>query len=102
MDYHQRVPTQIDRFILLKSLLFKKLSFKAEVHSSDLVVGVKHFIQLIFCRSFSPPRPAEALASAVSMDAHYREKNFFGNTKNAFFLKKHAKWTLSNQTQIHP
>ncbi|WP_229648509.1 hypothetical protein, partial [Vibrio parahaemolyticus] len=37
------------------------------------------------------------IASAVSVDAHYREKNFFGNTKNAFFLKKHAKWTLSTQ-----
>ncbi|WP_080538950.1 hypothetical protein, partial [Vibrio vulnificus] len=24
LDYHQRVPTQIDRFILLKSLLFEK------------------------------------------------------------------------------
>jgi hypothetical protein len=36
------------------------------------------------------------------MDAHYREKIFFGKTKNAFFLKKHAKWILSIQPEKYP
>jgi hypothetical protein len=36
------------------------------------------------------------------VDAHYREKNFFGNTKNAIISKKHAKWTLSIQPYNYP
>ncbi|MFH4487073.1 hypothetical protein WMQ28_14585, partial [Vibrio metschnikovii] len=37
-DYHQRVPTQIDWFKLLKSLLANlSLSFEAEVNSSELI-----------------------------------------------------------------
>ncbi|TOP56856.1 hypothetical protein CGH12_20035 [Vibrio parahaemolyticus] len=51
MDYHQRVPTQIDRSILLKSLLFEKFSLKAEAYSNELILSVKHFLKLIF-RSF--------------------------------------------------
>ncbi|TKG27275.1 hypothetical protein FCV87_11645 [Vibrio breoganii] len=51
-DYHQRVPTQIDRFKLLKSLLiddsFCEEPLKADGHSSDLNLSVKHFFEFIF------------------------------------------------------
>ncbi|CAH7481391.1 conserved hypothetical protein [Vibrio chagasii] len=51
-DIHQRVPTQIDRFKLLKSFasqnfLFTKKPLKADVNSSDLILSVKHFLKLI-------------------------------------------------------
>ncbi|WP_260169789.1 hypothetical protein [Vibrio crassostreae] len=51
-DIHQRVPTQIDRFKLLKSFahrnfLFTKKPLKANVNSSDLILSVKHFLKLI-------------------------------------------------------
>ncbi|WP_422487469.1 hypothetical protein, partial [Vibrio chagasii] len=51
-DIHQRVPTQIDRFKLLKSFasqnfLFSKKPLKADVNSSDLILSVKHFLKLI-------------------------------------------------------
>ncbi|EOV0171055.1 hypothetical protein ACOIYK_004551, partial [Vibrio parahaemolyticus] len=63
LDYHQRVPTQIDRFILLKSLLCEKFSLKAEVHSSEIIERVKHFFfQFIFSEAFYLSDPAEALS----------------------------------------
>ena len=51
-DYHQRVPTQIDRFKLLKSLLFRGLPLKADGHSSDLNLSVKHFFAFYFEKYF--------------------------------------------------
>ncbi|EOV9325492.1 hypothetical protein ACN5WI_004480, partial [Vibrio parahaemolyticus] len=62
LDYHQRVPTQIDRSILLKSLLCEKFSLKAEVHSSEIIERVKHFFQFIFSEAFYLSDPAEALS----------------------------------------
>ncbi|TKG15126.1 hypothetical protein FCV81_17520, partial [Vibrio breoganii] len=54
-DYHQRVPTQIDRFKLLKSLLiddsFCEEPLKADGHSSDLNLSVKHFLNLFSNRT---------------------------------------------------
>ncbi|MEZ9918136.1 hypothetical protein AB4404_17160, partial [Vibrio breoganii] len=47
-DYHQRVPTQIDRFKLLKSAAFNALALKQDGHSSDLNLSVKHFFEFIF------------------------------------------------------
>ncbi|MFW1498050.1 hypothetical protein ACEWBF_16795, partial [Vibrio parahaemolyticus] len=47
----QRVPTQIDRSILLKSLAFSALALEAEAYSKELIFSVKHFFKLIF-RSF--------------------------------------------------
>ncbi|HHE0571653.1 TPA: hypothetical protein ACN31N_003766, partial [Vibrio parahaemolyticus] len=40
----------------------RNFSLKAEVHSSDLVVSVKHFFQLIFVEAFYLSDPAEALS----------------------------------------
>ncbi|MCF7484134.1 hypothetical protein L3V31_20795, partial [Vibrio sp. J1-1] len=40
----------------------RSFSLKAEVHSSDLVVSVKHFFQLIFVEAFYLSDPAEALS----------------------------------------
>ncbi|MGY0617695.1 hypothetical protein ACWYU8_21530, partial [Vibrio sp. FJH11] len=56
------VPTQIDRSILLKSLLSRSFLLKAEVNSSDLTESVKHFFQLIFAEAFHLSDPAEALS----------------------------------------
>ncbi|WP_425086298.1 hypothetical protein, partial [Vibrio parahaemolyticus] len=51
-----RVPTQIDRFILLKSLLCEKFSLKAEVHSSEIIERVKHFFFNLFSQKlFTSP-----------------------------------------------
>ncbi|MEZ9582034.1 hypothetical protein AB4230_07070, partial [Vibrio cyclitrophicus] len=52
-DIHQRVPTQIDRFKLLKSftsqaLLLSKEPLEVDGHSSELGSSVKHFFSLIF------------------------------------------------------
>ncbi|EPI3370429.1 TPA: hypothetical protein ACN373_004910, partial [Vibrio parahaemolyticus] len=50
--------TQIDRSILLKSLLFlRSFSLKAEAYSNELILSVKHFLKLIF-RSFFALLPA--------------------------------------------
>ena len=35
-DYHQRVPTQIDRFILLKSSAFSALTLKQDAYNTRL------------------------------------------------------------------
>jgi hypothetical protein len=36
------------------------------------------------------------------MDAHYREADIFGNSKSAFFSKKHANWMLFTQNPHYP
>ncbi|RTZ24504.1 hypothetical protein EKN09_03155, partial [Vibrio penaeicida] len=48
LDYHQRVPTQIDRSILLKSVAFSNVLLKADGHFSYLSCCVKHFFQLSY------------------------------------------------------
>ncbi|MFA0415666.1 hypothetical protein AB4520_18030, partial [Vibrio renipiscarius] len=49
LDYHQRVPTQIDRFILLKSALLCDLHhFGRGGYFSDLKFSVNHFFQTFF------------------------------------------------------
>ncbi|NOH99008.1 hypothetical protein F0226_19850 [Vibrio sp. 99-70-13A1] len=47
-DIHQRVPTQIDRFKLLKSFAFRSVLLKADGHSSELAFSVKHFLKFNF------------------------------------------------------
>ncbi|KAB0304816.1 hypothetical protein F2Z80_11625 [Vibrio fortis] len=49
-DIHQRVPTQIDRFKFLKSLLlkFRLEPLELDGYSSELAFSVKHFLSLIF------------------------------------------------------
>ncbi|MEZ8704173.1 hypothetical protein AB6D74_20220, partial [Vibrio cyclitrophicus] len=52
-DIHQRVPTQIDRFKLLKSftsqaLLLSKVPLEVDGHSSELTFSVKHFLKINF------------------------------------------------------
>ncbi|MPW36782.1 hypothetical protein GCU72_10000 [Vibrio sp. B1Z05] len=42
-DYHQRVPTQIDRFKLLKSVAFKGYPFERVVYSNEIIISVNHF-----------------------------------------------------------
>ncbi len=37
-DYHQRVPTQIDRFKLLKSFAFKGLTSRADAYNTRLTL----------------------------------------------------------------
>ncbi|MES5773814.1 hypothetical protein V8T50_00005, partial [Vibrio parahaemolyticus] len=87
LDYHQRVPTQIDRSILLKSLLCEKFSLKAEAYSNELILSVKHFLKLIF-RSFSPYcQLLLRFRFALTTEAHYREMSFLGNP----FLEKKSK-----------
>ncbi|MCG6351984.1 hypothetical protein K6U68_19665, partial [Vibrio fluvialis] len=60
-DYHQRVPTQIDRFILLKNFAFRSFLLEAEVHSSEITESVKHFFQFSFPEAFTSMTTAEAL-----------------------------------------
>ncbi|OLQ95796.1 hypothetical protein BIY21_05980 [Vibrio ponticus] len=54
------MPTQIDRFILLKSFALR-FSLKAEVHSNEIIERVKHFFQFIFSEAFTSLTNAEAL-----------------------------------------
>ncbi|MCS0364649.1 hypothetical protein ND928_09680, partial [Vibrio diabolicus] len=49
LDYHQRVPTQIDRSILLKSFPVELCS-KQDGHFSELKFSVNHFFQTFFKR----------------------------------------------------
>jgi hypothetical protein len=49
------VPTQIDRFILLKSVVLSnptEVSLEVDGHSSDLSLSVKHFFEFIFETEF--------------------------------------------------
>jgi hypothetical protein len=36
------------------------------------------------------------------MDAHYREADFFGNSKSVFFSKKNANWMVFTQAKYYP
>ena len=61
-DYHQRVPTQIDWFKLLKSgASLAHESFEAEVHSSEITERVKHFFNFLFLEAFPHLTLLEAL-----------------------------------------
>ncbi|MCG3767274.1 hypothetical protein EXA23_13865, partial [Vibrio cincinnatiensis] len=61
-DYHQRVPTQIDWFKLLKSGACESHeSFEAEVHFSEITERVKHFFKFSFLEAFPLLTLPEAL-----------------------------------------
>ncbi|MEZ9592397.1 hypothetical protein AB4302_15685, partial [Vibrio breoganii] len=69
-DYHQRVPTQIDRSKLLKSLL-SRLASQVDGHSSVLNQSVKHFFEFIFEEKLnsngSAKLPTKSLRSVVAV-----------------------------------
>ncbi|HIF6085647.1 TPA: hypothetical protein ACX3HS_004793, partial [Vibrio parahaemolyticus] len=78
---------QIDRSILLKSLLWRSFSLKAEAYSNELILSVKHFLKLIFKSFFALLPAALRFRFALTTEAHYREMSFLGNP----FLEKKSK-----------
>ncbi|MFV0574668.1 MAG: hypothetical protein ACK5NC_04535, partial [Vibrio sp.] len=87
IDYHQRVPTQIDRFKLLKSLFYPiRLVRLVEQggHSSDLDFSVKHFLKSFFANLFDKVLTSDSLlqlaACSVSVRAHYRDRIHLGKS----------------------